>query len=336
MIQPYRDRCRARSRSRQRNAAAGVCFAGVVLAATVLGLSVATAEQPGSDAESIVEGPERDAVRGVWRYQVAGPYLNGRNAVEVLLPDGFDPNQPHRVLYVLPVEPGVGGRYGDGLVEVRKTGLHNRARLICVAPAFPTTPWYMDHAEDARQRHESHLLKVVVPLMDARYPTVAKPEGRLLLGFSKSGWGAFTLLLRHPDVFGAAASWDAPLMLLDDDWQRFGVGRAAGTIENFRRYQPRRLLVERADGFRQRTRFALLGYKSFGPNGGPAYAGAHTHTRWAHDTMTRLGIRHVYNNEVVVSHAWDGGWVGPALAALLSIAESPIAAPKANGSAPNN
>ena len=34
-----------------------------------------------------------------------------------------------------------------------------------------------------------------------------------MLGFSKSGWGACTLLLRNKELFGYAAAWDVPFML---------------------------------------------------------------------------------------------------------------------------
>lgn len=301
-----------------------------------MGPRAAAADDAPPEAEAKIEAAQWDAEKGVWRFQVESPYLGGRNAVEVLLPDDFvlDGGRRYRVLYVLPVEPGIGGRYGDGLVEVKKLGVHNRHGLICVAPAFDTVPWFMDHPTDPERRHESYLVRAVLPLIDSRYPTVAGPEGRLLLGFSKSGWGAFILLLRHPDVFGYAAAWDAPLMLKEEDWDRWGIREAAGTLENFRRYQPARLLNSRAEHFRGRARFALLGHKSFGPQGGSSYQGEHTHTRWAHDTMNRLGIRHAYNNEVIVAHAWGGGWVGPAVEALMSIAggsstaESPSTDPR--------
>ena len=68
-------------------------------------------------------------------------------------------------------------------------------------------------------------------------PVQTVPAGRLLLGFSKSGWGAFSLLLRHPDVFGRAAAWDAPLMMNKPG--PYGSGDIFGTPENFARYQIR-------------------------------------------------------------------------------------------------
>ena len=68
---------------------------------------------------------------------------------------------------------------------------------------------------------EKYLLEDVLPLVEGSYPVETGPDGRLLVGFSKSGWGAWSLLLRHPGVFGKAAAWDAPLM--QDAPDRFGM-----------------------------------------------------------------------------------------------------------------
>ena len=69
--------------------------------------------------------------------------------------------------------------------------------------------------------------KVVVPFVEKSYPVPAKCDSRLLLGFSKSGWGAWSLLLRHPDVFGRAAAWDAPLMM--DRFGKYGTSPIFGS-----------------------------------------------------------------------------------------------------------
>ena len=295
----------------------GVCFWFTVLCAATYPAE-GPADAPGGSIT--VQGPSRDEQKGVWRYTVASPFQQGPNDIEVLLPETYDHSRRYRVLYVLPVETGIGGRYGDGLREIKKIDAHNRHGLICVAPAFDTVPWFMDHATDPQRRHESYMIEVVIPMIQERYSTTAKPEGRLLLGFSKSGWGAFTLLLRNPSVFGYAASWDAPLMLREEDWKNWGIADAAGTVENFREYQPRRLLESRAKHFQDRARFALLGHKNFGTAGGSTYAGEHAHTVGTHNLMESLGVRHVYDNRVVVGHAWHTGWVKPAVEALVSLA----------------
>jgi enterochelin esterase-like enzyme len=208
-------------------------------------------------------------------------------------------------MYVLPVEAGTGDRYGDGLREVRKHGLHNKLPAVFVAPTFSHLPWYADHPTNAEIRQETYFLKAVVPFIDRTYPVRAEASGRLLLGFSKSGWGAFSLLLRHPDVFAKAAAWDAPLMLTRPD--RFGMSAVFGTQENFEKYQITKLLEGQAGRLQKEKRLILLGYGNFRDQ----------HEK-AHALMAGLQIAHEYRDGPARAHDWHSGWVAEAAGLLLS------------------
>jgi S-formylglutathione hydrolase FrmB len=129
----------------------------------------------------------------------------------VLRPDTFQTGRRYRVLYLLSVDAGDNLQFSNPMAEARRLGFHNRNDLICAYATFSQTSWYADNPLNARMRQESYFVHDVVPLIERRYPVIPLPVGRLLVGFSKSGWGAFTLLLRHPDLFGKAAAWDAPL-----------------------------------------------------------------------------------------------------------------------------
>jgi hypothetical protein len=126
----------------------------------------------------------------------------------------------------------------------------------------------------------------------------------LLLGFSKSGWGAFSLLLRHPDVFARAAAWDAPLLLARPD--RYGAGPIFGTPENFEKYRVTKLLEERAVELRGEARLILLGYGNF-----------RDEHRAAHALMDNLRIAHEYRDGPARRHDWHSGWVAEATALLM-------------------
>jgi hypothetical protein len=270
-----------------------------------------------TDDTSITD-PIFEAKKNVWRYTVKSPYQKGENAVEVLLPDDFHKSEKYRVLYVLPVETGIGGHFGDGLQQARAANAHNAHRFICVQMAFDTTPWYGDHPTDPHIRHEQYLKKVVIPLIEDRYPTVGGREGRLLLGFSKSGWGAFTLILRDPEFFGYAVSWDAPLMLQADGLLNYGIQENMGTKENFALYLPSKLVADHAAAFRDRTRLVLLGHSLFGPEPQRKFS---DHTAQMHELMETLGVRHVYDNSLKLPHTWSSGWVKPAIEALARLVE---------------
>ncbi len=153
-----------------------------------------------------MHSPVFDSARGAWQVAVASPYV-GAGALEVLLPT-HGTRWP--VLFVLPVEAAGEFYYGDGLALARALDLANRYGVIVAAPTFDTLPWYGSHVADPRIRHDAHLVHAVLPTLDACFPTTT---ARYLLGFSKSGFGAVSLLARFPDVFTAAASWDAPLLV---------------------------------------------------------------------------------------------------------------------------
>lgn len=226
--------------------------------------------------------------------------------VRVLLPSSQGSGKKLPVIYVLPVEAGAGNQYGDGLLEAKQHDLANRFGAIFVAPTFSQLPWYADHPGEPGLRQESHLLESVLPFVEKQYPARPDPGGRLLLGFSKSGWGAWSLLLRHPDVFGRAAAWDAPLQMQEPG--RFGSGPIFGSTENFRQYQVSRLLVERAALLGdQPARLILLGYGGFRDD--------HQTT---HAQLDELKIPHVYRDGPARKHDWHGGWFREACELLLA------------------
>ena len=223
----------------------GGCL-GVSLALLIVFLIAATCV---ARAEEATISPGEKSPDGWITHIVESEYQAKPTEIRILVPDKLalkdrlDATQPRRVLYVLPVEAGRESKYGDGLAEVKRLDLHNKHGLICVAPTFAHLPWYADHPTDKTIRQESYFVKVVVPFIDRTYqldekrrmdassvriqahadgrgvhPTPVNKESRWLLGFSKSGWGAWSLLARNPDLFGRAAAWDAPLDMPRRKW----------------------------------------------------------------------------------------------------------------------
>lgn len=237
-------------------------------------------------------------------HRVESPHQSAPTLVRVLAPSKLQDGKRYRVVYVLPVEAGSGRRYGDGLTEIKRLGLHDKYSAIVVAPTFAELPWYADHPTDARIAQEAYLLETVLPLVERSYPAVAAAEGRLLLGFSKSGWGAWTLLLRHPDHFGKAAAWDAPMTMLKPG--QYGSGPIFGTQENFDRYCVSKLLASEGAKLGPAPRLSLTGYGSF---------------RREHEEIEKLLIEqkipHHYLDGPQRKHTWDSGWIADAVGFLL-------------------
>ena len=237
-------------------------------------------------------------------HEVKSPYQAGTTRIRVLLPDAPEKGKTYPVVYVLPVEAGTESRYGDGLKEVKKLDLHNALKAVFVAPTFSHLPWYADHPTKTDVRQETYFLKVVVSFVEKTYPAKAEVSGRLLLGFSKSGWGAYSLLLRHPDTFGKAAAWDAPLMM--EKPGAYGSGDIFSTDDNFAGYRVSKLLEANAAKFAKESRFVLLGYGNF-----------RNHHKQAHDLMDKLKVPHEYRDGPSRKHDWHSGWVKEAAELLL-------------------
>lgn len=262
-----------------------------------------------ADAPTVSEAVTDE--QGFRVHRVTSEFQRGETLLRVLVPKQLEPGRRLKVLYLLPVEAGLERRYGDGLLEAKRLDLANRHQLICVAPMFSHLPWYADHPTDKAIRQESYFVKVVVPAIEKRYPALAERDGRLLVGFSKSGYGAWTLLLRHSATFARAAAWDAPLMQTAPD--RFGMGPIYGTQENFEHYRLDRLLRDRAADIRaERGRLIHLGYGNF-----------RDHHRRAEALLNELQIPHVYADGPQREHTWQSGWLDEAVKALLANDENP-------------
>lgn len=260
-----------------------------------------------------------DAVRnehGILVHQVESPFQAGQTQILVLVPERPAADRKSRVVYVLPVEPRGEDRFGDGLREIQKLGLHEKYGVVFAAPTFSNWPWYVDHPSDPAIRQEKYFRKIVVPFVESTYRVSPEPADRLLLGFSKSGWGAFGLLLRHPDEFGRALAWDAPLML--DRIGRFGDRDVIGTQENFERHAVSTLLRAAAGSpafsAPAPPRLILAGWQMF-----------HEQHQQAHRLLDELHVPHVYRDVPREKHTWGSGWLADAVDLLL---ETPPAATK--------
>lgn len=246
-----------------------------------------------------IAAAKRDA-HGILVHAVESSFQDSATEIRVLLPDRIEKDKRYPVVYLLPVEPGNGTRWGDGLLLAKQLDLHNRHGVILVYPTFSRWPWYGDHPTNDRLRQETYFLKAVLPFVEKQYPARAEPNGRLLVGFSKSGNGALLLLLRHPDVFGRAAAFDAPLTLKGNGYGSFEV---FSTQEHFEKhYWLEKLAEQRAELLRKEKRLALIGHGSF----------RKAHQDF-HEKLDALKIPHEYVDGPARKHAWEASWLNDAL-----------------------
>jgi hypothetical protein len=241
---------------------------------------------------------------GIAVHNVESSLQEGTTQIRVLLPDALRAEKKYRAIYVLPVEARNETRYGDGLAEVKKHDLQNKFQTIFIGPTFSHLPWYADHPTNRTTRQETYFLDVVLPFVEKAYPVDSRPDSRLLLGFSKSGWGAYSLLLRHLDVFNRAVAWDAPLMM--DQPGKYGSMPVFGTPDNFEKYRITSLLRTNAESLGPSPRLVIMGYGNF----------RREHEQ-LHSLMTELQVPHWYRDGPQRQHDWHSGWVEEAVALLL-------------------
>jgi S-formylglutathione hydrolase FrmB len=267
-----------------------------------------------ASAQSPEEPPKLNPTSGFTEFSLTTEYQAGPSLVQMLLPDRLDPSKRYPVLYILPVESGTKAEFGSGMAEAKKADIANKYGVICVCPTFnKAAPWYGNHATNPALRQEDYMVRALVPFIDAHFPTRADKEGRWLIGFSKSAWGAYTLLFRHPEIFGYAAGWDAPFMIdgSAEDWGPMGLSANFGTKDAMLKNLPTKLAAENASWLKLRPRL-VLGLGIF-------WAGQ---TKAIHAHLETLGIPHVYRPDVAFPHRWDTGWFPPLVEELARVAEA--------------
>ncbi len=240
-------------------------------------------------------------------HRLSSIHQAGETHIRVLAPSGVASEQRYPVVFLLPVEPGLGQQWGDPFEAL--VAVEGLEELPCffVSPTFDALPWYADHPTNPALQQEAYFLETVLPYVERRYPVRGDSGGRFLIGFSKSGWGAWTLLLRHSDTFAAAVAWDAPMMV--DRPNVYGMGPIFGTEARFREYQVTALLAGAGESFKRDglPRLFLLGEGNF----------AEEH-RSVHRLMQTMGIRHGYQDRPRRRHHWESGWLPDAVRAIQS------------------
>jgi len=232
----------------------------------------------------------RSSKEGFLSWSVTSPYQRGPTPLRVLVPRYI---RAGLTIYFLPVEPGMPGRWGDPLRIVQEQDLHNQLGFLAVFPSFSDWPWYANHPTDPHLQQEHFLVEGLVPFINRRFPDA---NNRILLGFSKAGVGAFSLILRHPDLFSGAGAWDAPLMKEDPD--EFEMPHIYGSQDNFSQYRFSSLIRNQRALFRDRLPLTLGGFDLF-----------RIHMEQAHQLLLQLEIPHHYKNETRRLHRWDSGWL---------------------------
>jgi S-formylglutathione hydrolase FrmB len=167
--------------------------------------------------------------------RIYSPILGQKRDLYVYVPPGYSPCRSYSLILYLHTA------YVDEtsfVASQRIFELDEKMRTGAVPPALVVIPDGLIEGLDRRRsphsffingrfgRFEDHLLYEVLPFVHAHYPVRPDRQSRAILGASAGGFGAASIALRHPEIFGSVATVGAPLNL------RYSTCRG-DTLENF-------------------------------------------------------------------------------------------------------
>jgi S-formylglutathione hydrolase FrmB len=137
---------------------------------------------------------------------IATPAFTAPTRVQVFLPTGYgsDPTRRWPVTYYLHGMQGDQTRFKAWFGD-----LISGFPSIVVAPDGGQSGYYSDWYNGGAggpPMYETYDIDQLIPLIDARFRTIASRAGRAVIGESMGGYGVMTYAARHPDLFAAAAS----------------------------------------------------------------------------------------------------------------------------------
>src|SRR3954462_15224531 len=141
------------------------------------------------------------------------PALDFPVKVRVLVPDGYDshPKRRYPVLYLLHGSFDTSAGWTErGAAEQLTAGLPVIVVMPPTAGKGNAGGWASDWWNEGRggpPRWETFTIGQLIPWVDANLRTIPRRDKRAIAGLSMGGFTAMSYAARHPDRFGAAASF---------------------------------------------------------------------------------------------------------------------------------
>ncbi len=164
----------------------------------------------------------------------------------VYLPPGYDgATAPYPVIFWLHGFTGIGlsatnaGPWVPSLPECMDRVIAAGAppAILVMADGFTKFGGSQYLNSEATGRYEDFVVSELVAHTDRRFRTLASPAHRGIVGKSSGGYGALVLAMRHPDVFGAAASHSGDMYFevcyQSDFWKFCNIVARHGGVDPF-------------------------------------------------------------------------------------------------------
>lgn len=159
--------------------------------------------------------------------EVPSPSMNKSYKAAVVLPDSYVSRKNKAAYPVMYLLHGASGHFRNWLTstpdKMLVKNLADQYNLIIVMPEGEVYGWYLDSPVNPESKFETHIIKEVIPKVDATYRTIANKNGRVISGLSMGGHGAMYLSIRHPELFCAAGTMSGAM---DMNWSKFRISES--------------------------------------------------------------------------------------------------------------
>ena len=271
-----------------------------------------TGGPPSSSPQFVYEGTDASGAQVydvTWSNSGLQPF-----AVRVLTPQHPSTDYPHSFLYDLPVEGGLAQSLygGSGLDALQALDVEDQYNATIIEPIFPMDSWYADNPNDPTINYETFVADILPQWVDSNFSTTGT-EQNLLVGFSKSGYGALDLELKHPSVFSAVAAFDFPGDMTSYNDYGGSSANDYGTQANFQdNYQMNTSFINAHDAsFTTQDRILI--------SEGPAFQ---SQVADFDALLTSQGVMHTLLSQTNDAHTWSGGWLSGAIAGLYGLEQN--------------
>lgn len=135
--------------------------------------------------------------------------------VGMRLPDGYEEVQERfPTIYFL---PGNGGSAQEWLGRQDVMEAVDKRQFIAVSiPEFDNL-WYSNKRDASDWAYDDFIAKELIPRVDSQFRSKPERQSRAVFGFSRGGYGAVKMALKHPDVFSMGASFAGVLDFAQQD-----------------------------------------------------------------------------------------------------------------------
>lgn len=183
---------------------------------------------------------------GLHTVEFYSPAVDRTMKYDIVLPPSYEQGETrYPVLYLLH------GYMQNYTVWGRNLGATFYARslnnMILVLPDAGNT-WFINYAasESGKDQWEDYLIEDVIGHVDTNFRTIDRREGRAMAGLSMGGFGAFSLGLRHPEMFTSLGSTSGALSFARDKAAAIAAGEDITPRE---RSVEQQSAIDRADEF---------------------------------------------------------------------------------------